>query len=107
VAADVVKAADMTYATIIGYVVAAFSTASFAPQAWKIIRARETKDISAGMYILSVSGFAMWIMFGFLMRQWPLVVSNSICLFLSAFILLMKLLPRADKEAVAKLVVPH
>jgi MtN3 and saliva related transmembrane protein len=106
VAADVVNAADMTYATIIGYVAAAFSTVSFAPQAWKIIRARETEDISAGMYILSVCGFAMWIVFGFLMRQWPLVVSNSICLFLSAFILLMKLLPRADKEAVAKLVVP-
>jgi len=100
------KTVEMSYATFIGYVAAAFSTASFAPQAWKIIRARETKDISAGMYILSVSGFAMWIVFGFLMRQWPLVVSNSICLFLSAFILLMKLLPRADKEAVAKLVVP-
>jgi MtN3 and saliva related transmembrane protein len=97
---------DMTYATIIGYVAAALSTASFAPQAWKIIRARQTKDISTGMYVLTVAGFGTWIVFGLLMRQWPLVLSNSICLLLSAFILLMKLLPRAKKDAVARLVVP-
>jgi MtN3 and saliva related transmembrane protein len=94
------------YSTIIGYVAAALSTASFAPQAWKIIRARETKDISAGMYVLTVAGFATWIAFGVLQQQWPLVVSNSICLVLSAFILLMKLLPRRKKEAVANLIAP-
>ncbi len=94
----------MSYATLIGYSAAALSTASFAPQAWKIIRARETKDISSGTYVLTVAGFAMWIVFGLLGRQWPLVVSNSICLVLSAFILLMKLLPRRKKEVVANLV---
>jgi MtN3 and saliva related transmembrane protein len=82
--------------------VAAFvSTASFAPQAWKIIKSRETKDISTGMYALTVFGFALWLAFGFLEKQWPLVTSNSICLFLSAFILMMKLLPQRGKNAVA------
>jgi MtN3 and saliva related transmembrane protein len=96
----------MSTATIIGYVAAALSTASFAPQAWKIIRARETKDISTGMYVLTVAGFAAWIVFGLLVHEWPLVISNSICLLLSAFILLMKLLPRREKEAVANLIAP-
>jgi MtN3 and saliva related transmembrane protein len=95
-----------TIATIIGYAAAALSTASFAPQVWKIIRAPETKDLSAGMYVLTVAGFTLWVAFGVLVRQWPLVVSNSLCLLLASFILLMKLLPPRKKQTVAQMVSP-
>jgi len=87
--------------TAVGYAAACCSTASFAPQAWKIIKSRQTKDISAGMYALTVSGFALWLAFGALGTQWPLIISNFICLVLSAFIFMMKLLPRPKKDAVA------
>jgi MtN3 and saliva related transmembrane protein len=86
----------------IGALAAICSTVSFAPQAWKIIRTRETKDISTGMYLLTVSAFAAWTTYGILLGKWPLIAANSICLVLSAFILTMKLLPRAKKEAVAE-----
>ena len=74
---------------------------SFTPQAWKIIRTRETKDISAGMYSLTVSAFAFWCLYGALLREWPLIISNGVCLALSGFILAMTLLPQRKKEAVA------
>ena len=96
----------MNWATIIGVLAACASTISFAPQAWKIIKSRETKDISAGMYILTVSGFALWTTYGLVTRQWPLIVTNAICLVLAAFILLMKLLPRASKNRVANAIDP-
>ena len=91
----------MNYVTLLGYFAAITSTSSFAPQAWKIIKSRQTKDISTGMYLLTVLGFALWLVFGLLERQWPLVASNGICLLLSAFILMMKLLPQRQKEEVA------
>jgi MtN3 and saliva related transmembrane protein len=91
---------------IVGSVAAAASTASFAPQAWKIIRSRETKGISAGMYALTVVGFALWTTYGILLMQWPLIVTNSICLALSGFILLMKLLPRRERDKVAEAIAP-
>ena len=96
----------MNYATALGYCAAVVSTGSFAPQAWKIMRSRETKDISTGMYALTVLGFSLWLAYGILERQWPLVGSNSICLALSAFILLMKLLPQNQKEKVADTLAP-
>lgn len=71
------------------------STASFAPQAIKIIRTRETKDISFWMYVLTVSAFGLWSTFGILTRQWPLLASNLVCLLLSGSILAMKMFRRA------------
>jgi MtN3 and saliva related transmembrane protein len=91
----------LNYVTLLGYFAAIISTASFAPQAWKIIKSRQTKDISTGMYLLTVLGFALWLLFGLLEKQWPLVASNGVCLLLSGFILIMKLLPKRQKEEVA------
>jgi MtN3 and saliva related transmembrane protein len=87
--------------TMVGSIAALCSMVSFTPQAWKIIRTRETKDISAGMYSLTVSAFAFWCLYGALLREWPLIVSNGVCLALSGFILAMTLLPQRKKEAVA------
>jgi MtN3 and saliva related transmembrane protein len=90
----------------IGYLAAACSTLSFAPQAWKIIRSRQTRDISLGMYLLTVAGFALWLGYGIALRQWPLVISNGICLGLAGFILAMKLLPAGKRNAAADAVDP-
>jgi len=97
----------MEPATVFGWLATLASTISFVPQAWKIIKTRETKDISRGMYMITVAGFACWAIYGALLGQWPIIVTNSICLALSAFILVMKLLPQREKEAVAEALDPE
>src|SRR3569832_41092 len=96
----------MNLVTVLGSLAAIASTVSFTPQAMKIIRTRETKDISTGMYAITVSAFALWCAYGVLLKQWPLIASNSICLALSSFILMMKLLPRRAKNKVADKLTP-
>jgi MtN3 and saliva related transmembrane protein len=59
------------------------------------------------MYAFTVTGFALWLTFGSMLRQWPIVVSNFVCLVLSAFILVMKLLPQPKKDAVADSIDPN
>jgi hypothetical protein len=44
--------------------------------------------------------------YGLLLGQWPLIVTNGICLALSGFILAMKLLPRRHREVVAEALDP-
>ena len=83
----------MNTALIIGAVASLCSMASFATQAWKIIRTRDTDSISTGMYALTVTGFAFWTAYGFMIGEWPIIVTNTVCLLLSAFILGLKLLP--------------
>jgi len=85
----------------IGAMAAVASTVSFIPQAIKIIRTRDTGGISTGMYAVTVFGFILWTIYGVLLREWPIVASNGICLIFSAFILMMTLLPRPEKEKLA------
>ena len=93
-------------ASIIGYIAAVVSTASFVPQAWKIIETRRTDGLSTGMYTMTVSGFALWLGYGIATTQWALILSNAICLVLSAFILIMKCAPAAIKRAICETVAP-
>lgn len=58
-------------------------------------------------YSLTVTGFALWTAYGVGLGEWPLMVTNSVCFMLSAFILAMTLLPQAKKEAVADTLDPH
>ncbi|MER9722355.1 MULTISPECIES: SemiSWEET transporter [unclassified Mesorhizobium] len=92
----------MQTVTLIGYLATVCSMSSFTPQAWKIIRTRETSGISAPTYAITVLGFALWLAFGIMKAEWPIKITNGVCLLLSAFILTMTVLPQAEKDAVAK-----
>ncbi len=91
----------MDAATIVGTVAAVCSVTSFVPQAWRIVKTRDVAAISARMYALTVVGFSLWVGYGVLVMAWPLIIPNSMCLCLSAFILVMRILPRHKREAVA------
>lgn len=86
---------------IIGALAAFCSVASFAPQAWRIIRTRSTEGLSAGMYALTVAAFALWLAFGVMKGEWAIMVPNALCLGFGVFILGLILLPQKQVEKVA------
>ena len=70
---------------------ALLTTAAFVPQALHIIRHRETKAISLVMYVAFASGVALWLLFGVLIDNWAIIVSNTITLVLTLAIVGMKI----------------
>ena len=93
--------------TLVGAVASLASITSFAPQAWKVVRTRDTSSLSSTAYGLTVVGFALWFTYGVMIGQWPLIVTNGICFALAGFILVMKLLPSSSKQAVAEAIDPN
>ncbi|CCE03428.1 SemiSWEET transporter [Bradyrhizobium sp. STM 3809] len=77
--------------TIIGLGAAICTTSSFLPQVIKAWRSRSTNDISTGMFVLQTTGNSMWLLYGALISDVPLVVANAITLGLVAAILGLKL----------------
>lgn len=80
----------MNLANLIGTLAALCSMSSFVPQIIKIARERDASSVSLRMYVVTVTGFALWIAYGLLSRSWPVAASNLICLALSGVILILK-----------------
>jgi MtN3 and saliva related transmembrane protein len=87
--------------TVIGVLAAALSVASFLPQAWRVIKTRETKDLATPMWVMNVTAFALWTSYGVMTRTWPIIVPNAICCLLAAFILTMKVVSKPTRERIA------
>lgn len=88
-----------TVITVVGVGAAICSMASFAPQAYKIVRERDASSVSLRMYVVTVAGFSLWIAYGVLLKSWPLVASNAVCLMLAGLILCLKLRDRRPGES--------
>ncbi len=77
--------------TWIGIAAAVLTTGAFAPQAFKAWRTRSTKDVSLAMFTMMVVGIALWLTYGILINDLPLIVANAVTLVLAASILLAKI----------------
>ncbi len=76
---------------VIGSAAGACSMASFVPQIVKIVRERRAQAISRSMYVVTVTGFSLWTTYGVFLKSWPIMVTNSVCLVLTATILALRL----------------
>lgn len=81
----------MDLTTIIGLGAAALTTISFVPQAVQVIRTKNTKDLSLSMYVIFTVGVLLWLVYGFLIEDIPIIFCNTITLVLALIILGMKL----------------
>ena len=69
---------------------ATLTTIAFVPQALHIIRHKETRAISLQMYVFFATGVAFWLIFGFMLWNWPMILSNIVTLTLALTIISMK-----------------
>ncbi len=81
---------NLSMTDIVGTLAALCSMASFTPQIIKIWREKDATSVSLRMYVVTVTGFALWIAYGILIGSWPVAASNVVCLALSAAILALK-----------------
>ena len=79
-----------SWADIVGSLAAILTTVSFFPQAWHSFKTRDVSGVSLGMYSVFTVGVALWLVYGLLLRAWPIVVANVITLGLALAILGMK-----------------
>jgi MtN3 and saliva related transmembrane protein len=81
----------MDIATTTGLVAGFLTTIAFVPQVAKIWRARSARDLSLHTFATFTAGVALWLAYGILRNEPPIIVWNAITLALAATILGMKL----------------
>jgi MtN3 and saliva related transmembrane protein len=81
----------MPIATMVGLAAALFTTTAFLPQVIRAWRTRSTRDLSYGTFVTYAIGLAMWLVYGVMIRDVPLMLSNGTTFLLALTILGLKL----------------
>lgn len=81
----------MTSLDLLGLVATGFTTSSFVPQVWRTWKTRDVSGISLPTYAIITFGLALWLLYGWLKGDLPLVVANAVMVVLTGSITLMKL----------------
>jgi MtN3 and saliva related transmembrane protein len=66
------------FISTIGLMAAFLTTAAFMPQAYKTLKTRSTKDLSLVTYGMSFVGTLLWLIYGWYIKDLPLVIANVI-----------------------------
>jgi len=76
---------------LVGLAAAFLTTLAFLPQVLHTIRTRSTHDISLKMYSLFTLGVFLWLIYGLILRDVPIIAANAITFLLSGTVLVLKL----------------
>ena len=76
---------------LVGSIAAFLTTVAFVPQAYKVYKTNQTKDLSLFLFLIFSLGVFMWLIYGIMIEDLPIMIANSITLFLSLYILYKKI----------------
>jgi MtN3 and saliva related transmembrane protein len=82
---------SMNGVEFIGYVAAFLTTAAFIPQVVRAWRTHSTHDISLVMFVMLNLGIFLWLVYGVLIQDPPLIAANLVTGVLAASILYLKI----------------
>ncbi len=76
---------------IIGLIAGLLCTAAFLPQVIKIFKTKSAKDLSLATFSIFSLGVFLWLIYGILIKQIPIILTNAMILILALLILAMKI----------------
>lgn len=82
---------ELSTTDLLGIVAGSLTTASFLPQVVKAWRSGHTKDVSIFMFLLLFIGLVLWIAYGIVKGDMPIVLANAISIALVSAILYFKI----------------
>jgi MtN3 and saliva related transmembrane protein len=76
---------------VLGLAAGTISSITFLPQVIKIWQTKSAKDLSLPMLLLLVLGVSMWLTYGIIIKNVPVIYTNSMVLFMTFIMLFFKL----------------
>jgi MtN3 and saliva related transmembrane protein len=77
--------------TLLGIFAGTLTTIAFLPQLLRVWRSKSAKDISLTWLVTFTAGVSLWLLYGLLLGQVPIIIANAITLGLTLVILAFKL----------------
>ncbi len=81
----------MSGVDLVGYSAGAITSLTFLPQVIKTWKVKSAKDISLLMFIIAAINEALWIVYGVLLDNWVITLTNIIVLSMALTMIYFKL----------------
>lgn len=81
----------MSLIILLGLAAGALTTIAFIPQVIRTWKTKSAHDLSLGMYIILCTGILLWLIYGLIIEDIPIIVANAVTLSLALVILYFKL----------------
>lgn len=88
---------DSNLTTTLGLVAGVLTTIAYLPQLIKTWQSKSADDLSWSMLIILCAGIILWLVYGFSIRDIPIVAANIVTFVLASIILVLKI--RYKQEA--------
>jgi len=76
--------------TLVGLAAGLLTTIAFIPQVVQIWRSKSAKDVSLPAFVAFTLGVGLWLAYGILKQEPPIIIWNTVTLVLAGAILAMK-----------------
>ncbi|HMW65808.1 MAG TPA: SemiSWEET transporter [Chitinophagaceae bacterium] len=80
----------MSGVEILGYAAGAITCLTFLPQVIKTYKSKSAKDVSLMMFVIAAVNEAMWIVYGALLNNWVIILTNAVVLSFSLIMIGLK-----------------
>ena len=77
---------------IIGFIAGILTTVAVLPQLIKSWKTKKVMDISPFMFVLLLGGIGLWVVYGIIKNDYPIILTNGISFLLNSSMLLLMLL---------------
>jgi MtN3 and saliva related transmembrane protein len=74
----------------LGLLAGGLTTVAFIPQVMKTYKSRSAKDLSLGMFSIFFAGVALWLVYGILVNDVPVIAANLLTLILAFTLIVFK-----------------
>ncbi len=81
---------NITNIELVGLLAGALTSIAFLPQVVKTWKSKSAKDLSLGMFLVFFLGVALWLTYGIIINDLPMIMANTLTLTLSGVILYFK-----------------
>lgn len=79
---------------ILGLVAGGITSVAMLPQLIKVIKEKDVEDLSVLMIIFLVTGLSLWVWYGFIKNELPIILSNAFAVLVNICLLIFYLLYR-------------
>ena len=80
----------MSGVEILGYAAGAITCLTFLPQVLKTWKSKSAKDVALNMFLIAAVNEVMWIVYGALLNNWVIILTNAVVLSMSLMMIWLK-----------------